>query len=144
MGIQKDLEEIRKNNAQIKADWNQRTPKEKKWIVGILLVICLIVWRGCFYESKEDSNIRLSKDAKIAAVFMAQEFVKQRLKAPSTADFQNAYNAEVVKESGTTYFISSYVDAENSFGAKLRMNYKCRVEFTNDGMAKCTYFSMDE
>ncbi len=55
---------------------------------------------------------------KIEAYVMSQEFVKERLKAPATADFP-WYDESFVKELGDNKFeVNAYVDAENSFGAK--------------------------
>ena len=58
-----------------------------------------------------------------------QDWVKDQLKAPSTADFAN--------ESGYTsdtgpWTIMGSVDAENSFGARIRNSYACEVRLDGD------------
>lgn len=50
-------------------------------------------------------------------------FVKERLKAPSTAEF----SGESQSGSAPRWTVSGSVDAENSFGAKIRMSYTCTV-----------------
>jgi hypothetical protein len=63
----------------------------------------------------------------IGAWVACQEFVGKRLKAPSTADFQSYDESGVVVESSNSFTVHGYVDAQNSFGAKLRSNYTCRL-----------------
>jgi hypothetical protein len=59
---------------------------------------------------------------------MCSEFVRDRLKAPKTADFAEYGNRGTsVAKSGTTYSVNGYVDSENSFGADIRTQYTCTV-----------------
>jgi len=60
----------------------------------------------------------------------AHDFVEARLKAPSTASFGDA---KVVPMGGGEYLVSSYVDAQNAFGAMLRTHYDCTVRTTDGG-----------
>jgi hypothetical protein len=71
------------------------------------------------------------------AFVMSQSFVKDRLKAPSTADFPWAANSDGVrivktKDNPCTYVVTSYVDARNSFGAKLRTRYVATLHNVNN------------
>ncbi|MFT8312970.1 MAG: hypothetical protein ABF633_01800 [Clostridium sp.] len=62
---------------------------------------------------------------------MAQDTVKSNLKAPDTAKFP-AYDENNIKDLGNyEYEISSYVDAQNSFGADLRNNFDVKLKITN-------------
>jgi hypothetical protein len=56
------------------------------------------------------------------AYVMAQEFVKRQLKAPATASFPWRTDADVkvTAIANCRLLVNGYVDAENSFGAKLR------------------------
>lgn len=141
MGISKDLEEYKKSKEAYK---NSTTPNQRRVANVILIVLAVLFWRGCIYESKEEQYVKDVNDKKIMAVFQSHEFVKKRLKAPSTADFQNIYQAEVKDEGNNTYRVVSYVDAENSFGAKLRMNYDCKLRYTNDGMVEVLSMKLDD
>lgn len=49
--------------------------------------------------------------------------VEVRLKAPSTADFDTT----ATESSPDRWTVSGTVDAENSFGAKVRSSFSCRV-----------------
>lgn len=57
--------------------------------------------------------------------------IKDRLKAPSSADFPYSGTATINDLGNQKFEVFSYVDAENSFGAKIRANWTCTVQFTD-------------
>jgi len=59
------------------------------------------------------------------AFVMSQTFVKRQLKAPSTANFpwSSSDGVSIRRKGGCRFEVSAYVDAENSFGAKIRSPY---------------------
>lgn len=61
------------------------------------------------------------------AAYACQTFVKERLKAPKTADFPWRYDVSRDSTDQNKYTIVSYVDAQNSFGALIRTHYSCVV-----------------
>jgi hypothetical protein len=63
----------------------------------------------------------------IGAWVACQEFVGKRLKAPSTADYQSYDKGGVTIKTDSSFTVRGYVDAQNSFGAKLRSTYTCEV-----------------
>lgn len=67
------------------------------------------------------------QDNSSAAYTMAKRAVEARLKAPATADFP-WLNYTVNQLSDGTYVVTSYVDAENSFGAKIRSNWTVQLK----------------
>jgi len=73
-----------------------------------------------------------SADLAENAYFVAQEAVKQRLKAPATADFPLEPLRTAHKTDGAIE-LASYVDAENSFGANLRLRWYCKLRYTGPG-----------
>jgi hypothetical protein len=68
---------------------------------------------------------------KIGAFVMSQGFTEKHLKAPSTADFCSYSDATVTDLGGGRFRVSAYVDAENSFGAKIRTIYTCVLKSTD-------------
>lgn len=52
------------------------------------------------------------------------EWVEGNLKAPSTAEFTDV---ETTSKGDGRYEVTGSVDAENGFGAKLRVNFSCAV-----------------
>lgn len=58
---------------------------------------------------------------------LAQIPITKSLKSPSTAEFPE-YSPEQVKQNNCLYYVVSHVDAQNSFGAKLRNNFTVLME----------------
>lgn len=60
----------------------------------------------------------------------AKKEIRKQLKAPSTAVFAKMSDSEAkykINDDGSV-IIQSYVDAENSFGAKIRTYFRCKVK----------------
>jgi len=71
-----------------------------------------------------------AKGSKHGAWDVCSEFVKDRLKAPASADFAEYGAADTaVTKTGKTYTVLGFVDAENSFGANIRTTYTCKVRY---------------
>lgn len=58
---------------------------------------------------------------------MCQMWVEERLAAPASADFPFGGAAGMQDLGAGKYGITSYVDAQNRFGATLRTDYDCTV-----------------
>lgn len=57
-----------------------------------------------------------------------QDFVRDRLKSPSTAKYQRGVASDFVRRLGSgMYEARAWVDSQNSFGATLRTNFECVV-----------------
>jgi hypothetical protein len=75
---------------------------------------------------------------KIEAWVMAQEFVKDRLKSPSSANFGGIFSDyqsphDVVTDIGGGKFrVRAWVDAQNSFGAMIRTHFVCELEYAGN------------
>jgi hypothetical protein len=100
---------------------------KNKLIIGLAAVIftcCCIV-----ASNTPKQTTSKSQDKAIEAFIVSQEFVKARLKAPSTAKFPGPSQAQVLIGKDNQYRVISYVDSQNSFGAMLRGNYECLVKY---------------
>lgn len=62
------------------------------------------------------------------AKWQCRQFVERSLKAPATADFQNYREFTAWGTDDGPYGVKGYVDAQNSFGAKLRTEFTCSLE----------------
>ena len=62
--------------------------------------------------------------------YKAQNIVKGKLKAPSTANF-GSISETTISRNGNTWTISGWVDAQNSFGATIRSHYTVKITFTS-------------
>lgn len=60
---------------------------------------------------------------------IAKDFVEDNLKSPSSASFWR-YDFNWSKLGYNEYYIQSFVDAENSFGAKLKAQWNCKLKYT--------------
>ena len=79
-------------------------------------------------DIKESESINSDNDELHTVAFMiAKDFIKERLKSPSTANFDYDYSWKVL--GNKTYIIISNVDAQNSFGAKLKNKFYVKLKF---------------
>jgi hypothetical protein len=133
--------------ARLNKKWyhkNWITKEKIEVIVALLFIIGFLYIVGSFFiNTSPESNTQQKETVdnwknevdKIAAYVMVQDFVKDRLKAPSTADFPGAFEGYEVESfvsySGNQiYSIRAWVDSENSFGAKLRINFQAEIQQT--------------
>lgn len=98
----------------------------------LVLVVGGLAAFAYFSTGRDEGNTTAKRDVqcdRITAFVMSQTFVERRLKAPSTASFPYASSDGVsIEERGNcTFSIRAYVDAENSFGANLRMPYSMDI-----------------
>jgi hypothetical protein len=63
------------------------------------------------------------------AIAYCHQFVEQQLRAPSSADFPRVGEHQVTDVGEQRWRVSSYVDAENSFGASLRTAWTCDISY---------------
>ena len=76
----------------------------------------------------------VTSDELITLSVRSETLVKSVLKAPSTAEFPSTAFEESewnIRKNGDRYVLTSWVDAENSFGAMVRSNYA--IAFNWDG-----------
>ncbi len=72
-----------------------------------------------------------------------QELVKANLKAPASAEFEGWTFPKRVDAQNQVYVYDSHVDAQNSFGAKLRTNFHCKVKCTAIDKCESLEFQME-
>lgn len=111
---------------------NQPVTKEQlkgSLIIGLIfLIIGYITWpnQSVLVDKPETEDIsKLDVDAYV----MSEEFIKKQLKAPATADFPGGSDGRVKYLGDSVFYIDSYVDAQNSFGANLRSNYSGKIKY---------------
>ncbi|MBQ7119638.1 MAG: hypothetical protein IJO09_05440 [Oscillospiraceae bacterium] len=92
-----------------------------KRLISLLFVFILVFSFSACGEHKFDEYDAMS---------IAENAVEQRLKSPSTADFSSRSETSI-SNSGNSWTVSGWVDAQNSFGATARSNYT--VKFTTRG-----------
>jgi len=99
---------------------------------AVLSVIVLLAVAGCGSGGNSGMD-PLARD--FMAYDACKDAVKEQLKAPSTADFQGSTDVDYRTTGGENITILGWVDAQNSFGAKLRSNFTCSMDVSKDGAA---------
>jgi len=98
---------------------------------SILALIIFMIFAG---GSSDDRTPEQKAEADCSdttlAFVMSQTFVKRKLKAPSTADFSYASSdgVSITYLGDCKHRINAYVDAQNGFGAMIRMQYRAMVQ----------------
>lgn len=82
-------------------------------------------------NAKNIESTQITDDEEAYAVAVAQEEIRELLYLPSSAKFPASFDEYKITKSGDSYTVSSYVDADNLFGANIRQYYT--VEFTMTG-----------
>lgn len=99
-------------------------------------------------QAKEESKNTLSSEEQAFAKNYAIECVKNTLKAPSTAEFPGGlltpYQDWNMSKSNNLVTVSSYVDAENSFGAMIRSPFTIQMKIDGDTWSVTYYKFGDE
>ena len=92
--------------------------------LGILAVFAVLAFIGSVTggDSGDDPETQ-----KYGAESACKDWVKDQLKAPSTADFN-----DVTASGSGPWTVVGSVDAENSFGAKLRNRWTCTIRLEGD------------
>lgn len=82
-------------------------------------------------EFEKSAKSGALNDRSTQAAIICANFIQDRLKSPSSADFpfDRAGGGIAADTTSQTYSVRSYVDADNGFGAKTRQNYICKVRY---------------
>lgn len=106
-----------------------------KKIVAGFFILCIGI--SVYDAAMRDSNPKAAADQgesmddtlRYAGLKEAcKQAVLTKLKAPATAEFAGGIVLRGHKTDPTRYFVDGAVDAQNSFGAKLRQKYQCEVQ----------------
>lgn len=114
-----------------------------KHIVAFVLFAILIVM---FFSSGSDNESKPATNQKVSdtqASIMAQHYVEQILKSPSTADFPTFdYSAYDLGDS--KFKVVSYVDSQNGFGAMIRSDWSVVLTHNGGNWADINNWTLNE
>lgn len=107
----------------------------------LIAVIIFLLIRGCggSDDNKQGQSEKAAPDSeemKRYSHIISEYFVKQKLKSPSTADFPMFDYTSDYSQLDGTYLVTSYVDAQNSFGAIIRQYYSIKLKFNGGDWAE--------
>jgi len=105
----------------------RRTPVGLAGWIGAAAFVAIV--GGCMALGSGSGRTPSLDEQHRDAQRVCQDFVKERLKAPVTASF-----ADVDTSGGaaTGVAVTGSVDAENTFGAKVRSTFTCTVTLSGD------------
>lgn len=114
--------------------YNDSMKKEKRiktifFVVAALII--LIYMMGGFEGCSSSHHSTSSSNVNATCYYYSQRLVKNKLKSPKSAEFPS-YSSDFVTRSGNTVTVSAYVDADNSFGAHIRVNYIATITLENN------------
>ena len=100
-----------------------------------LITIAIFIFLA--FGSGDSDNSTTTEHSKFLAYNYAEDFIEQRLKSPSTAEFPGVSEKDghITNLGGGEYQINSWVDSQNGFGAMIRSNWSCKIIFI-DGKVK--------
>ncbi len=98
-------------------------------LVGLVIVALLVSATvvAAFLETPQTAARARAASLQQEAVSMAQQAVRQQLKAPSTARFAALAETEIA-HTGDRYEITGWVESQNAFGAMLRSGYEVKLQ----------------
>jgi hypothetical protein len=100
-----------------------------KLFVGVVVIFAVIIFLNSMCNRSETETV---DDQNLVAWGICKQFIRDRLKAPTTAKFET-YNRYGVKQLDTDdWQVTIQVDAQNSFGAMLRSTYVCKIQDKGD------------
>jgi DNA-directed RNA polymerase subunit RPC12/RpoP len=139
------------NCGTVQEGLNRRCPKcgevVRSWgiiILSYILMGGLIIFLGfylksCVFTSSDLggssslSSVSSYPDDKYSLAVCAKDFIRDRLKAPSTAKFPDQDAFEIHNINPHVWKVFSYVDSQNSFGALLRTKYSVELQTESNG-----------
>lgn len=92
-------------------------------ILGILFFFTCTF--GLDYAIGRNTSHKISQQNQ-TCINMAKKEIEKNLKAPSTAKFQKDDEIYVISSKGN-FYVTLYVDAQNSFGAMIRQTFEVEV-----------------
>ncbi|MFT6865914.1 MAG: DNA-directed RNA polymerase subunit RPC12/RpoP [Cyclobacteriaceae bacterium] len=104
------------------------------WIVVIGVIFLILYLIGSFSDDNSSSNSPSGSTNKFLAYTYAEDFVKKKLKSPGTAEFPGTFEKadHITELRYNKYKIVSWVDSQNGFGAMIRTNFSCIIEFNGN------------
>lgn len=103
----------------------------KRAMAGLLLLVAAFTACG----GGSDDGSAAADTAPVPedeAVDVCRQSVEEQLKAPATAEFSDE-TVEAKNSHGDLFKVQGHVDAENGFGALIRMVWRCDARRLSDG-----------
>ena len=104
-----------------------------KAFTTFVIVLAVASVAGCVEEDPAEKARREKYGDTLSAFVMAKDFVQNMLKSPGTADFGwQTYDKCVTDMGEGVYLVNGWVDAQNSFGGKVRADFIVRLKYVGN------------
>ena len=107
------------------------------YAVAVIFAVLFVAIGGKAVKGLANSIFAQTRDPNTSndtmAYIQCEDAVRESLKAPSSAEFSGFFGSEVIVQGDRRYAIIGWVDAENSFGAKIRTKYICKTRDEGNG-----------
>jgi len=103
--------------------------KKRKTIICIITIVLLFM--GCSNPNKPFKDLSLSEKQSFVWL-MAQSSTRENLKSPSSATFPRQSQATISDLGDNKFKIVSYVEATNSYGAKLKQSFEVQLSIKDE------------
>lgn len=98
-------------------------------VPGLLIIAAVsTIGIGSQVDNIGESSTQSAKATETQAFIQCKNFVEERLRAPATADFPFLEHTSW-DMGNNTWVIKSHVDSQNGFGAMIRSNWHCKVQY---------------
>lgn len=127
------------------ANDKKQNPMQALVAVGVVIVAAIWIFGGGDTDEPEDPDAWRSQDNSTMAYIMTEDWVKERLRSPSTADFPGVFDRDghITYNGNQTYSIRSYVDAQNAFGGTVRTHFAAEVQQTGEDTWRLLSLSLE-
>ena len=100
----------------------------------IFSILAIAIFTFVAIGSSDSGSDEPVKPDPILAYNFAEDFITERLKSPSTAEFPGIFDKKdhITDLGGGEYQINSWVDSQNGFGAMIRSRWSCKIKFVGD------------
>ena len=95
-------------------------------------------------KEREKAEKKWEEEAEAMALVMCQQFVEDRLVAPRSAKWPWLDSPAVSRVKDKRYRVQTYVDSHNKFGAMIRTQVDCLVEYRGDDQWKLVDLKLDD
>ena len=98
------------------------------WVIGAVVVILILgtltMCNSILNSPTKTGTTAAAESPQHIAMIACRNAVKAQLKSPSSAQF----SGETVEAAGSIWKVKGNVDADNSYGAAMRLTYQCNVD----------------
>jgi len=114
--------------------------------VVILALIVLVGVSQCGGNGGSSGRTGTTRDTgdAVGAWVICQQFLEDRLTAPATAEYPSGYSQYTSSLGGGRFRVDAYVDAENGFGALVRTDFVCTVNYQGNDNGRLESLQFDE